>query len=119
MTGHGIEAMQFVAANVHPIEALFFAMPARPFAQTAASVERQTYILCHIGLTAPSITYSYREFRIGSSAESWSACYVNLCSKSVKEGRPTQWRKLIAGAWKWNTIRRSDERRVGTGGVRY
>src|SRR3546814_11291092 len=89
MTGHGIEAMQFVAANVHPIEALFFAMPARPFAQMAASVERQTYILCHIGLTSHAITYSYREFRIGSFAESWSAGYVN----------------------------RSEERRVGKEGV--
>src|SRR3546814_329052 len=105
MTGHGIEAMQFVAANVHPIEALFFAMPARPFAQMAASVERQTYILCHIGLTSHAITYSYREFRIGSFAESWSAGYVNLCAKSVKEGRQTQWRNMIAVAWKWKIIR--------------
>src|SRR3546814_14115358 len=69
MTGNGLEAMQFVAANVYPIEVLFFAMPARPFAQMAASVERQTYILCHIGLTSHAITYLYRDFSIGSRSE--------------------------------------------------
>src|SRR3546814_16833640 len=65
MTGHGIEAMQFVAANVHPIEALFFAMPARHFAKIAESVERQSYILCHIGQKSTAITNRLEEGRVG------------------------------------------------------